>query len=239
MTNTSEITVETVDGPMPAFVAAPEDGARGAIVVVQEAFGVTDHIKDVTGRLADVGWHAMAPAFFHRSDSPVLDYADFDSVMPLLQTLTAAGISVDLNAAFDRLLADGFSENKIGIVGFCMGGSITLDAATLRPIGAAVTFYGGGVGTGRFGLPPLVELAPSLRAPWLGLYGDMDQGISIEEVEQLRAAAAKAPVPTEVVRYPDADHGFHCNDRPAVFNPTVAADAWERTLDWFDRYLSE
>ena len=115
---------------------------------------------------------------------------------------------------------------------------MTFYAATLRPLGAAVTFYGGGVAEGRFGLPSLVEQAPKLQTPWLGLYGDLDKGIPSVEVEQLREAAAAVTVPTEIVRYPAADHGFNCNDRPAVFNPTAAADAWGRMLDWFDRYLT-
>jgi carboxymethylenebutenolidase len=86
-------------------------------------------------------------------------------------------------------------------------------------------------------LPGLAELAPSLSTPWLGLYGDLDQGISTDEVESLRSAAATARVDTEVVRYPDADHGFHCDDRPAVFNPAAAADGWQRTLAWFEAHI--
>jgi len=77
-----------------------------------------------------------------------------------------------------------------------------------------------------------------LQTPWLGLYGDLDKGIPVEEVEQLRDAVAQAKVPAEIVRYDDADHGFHCNDRPAVFNPAAAADGWARTLDWFERYVA-
>jgi carboxymethylenebutenolidase len=100
-----------------------------------------------------------------------------------------------------------------------------------------VTFYGGGVLEGRFGLRSLVELAPELQTPWLGLYGDLDRGILPEQVEKLRRAAGEASVPTEIVRYADADHGFNCNDRPAVFNPTAASDAWRRTLEWFDVHL--
>jgi carboxymethylenebutenolidase len=115
---------------------------------------------------------------------------------------------------------------------------VTFHAAALRALGAAVTFYGGGVTTGRFGLPALVEQAPSLQTPWLGLFGDLDQGIPVEEVEQLRQAAAGAGVVTEIVRYADAQHGFNCDDRPAVFNEQAAADAWARTLAWFDRHLS-
>jgi carboxymethylenebutenolidase len=234
MLSSAEITIDTDDGPMPAFEALPEGNPKGSIVVVQEAFGVTAHICNVVQRLADDGWRAIAPAFFHREGSPVVDYDDLASVMPVMGTLQASAIAVDLEASFDYL---GRDLEQIGIVGFCMGGTVSFYAATLEPIGAAVTFYGGGVDVGRFGLPPLIELAPTLQTPWLGCFGDLDKGISVESVEQLAAAARKAPVPTEVVRYPDADHGFHCDDRPAVFNPTAAHDAWERTLQWFEHHV--
>jgi len=237
MNSGAQITIDTTDGPMPAFEASPEGDPKGGIVVVQEAFGVTEHIESIARRLADAGWYAVAPAFFHRQGSPVLAYDDFASVMPVMKELNAEGITVDLVAAFAHLETAGFPAARTGIVGFCMGGSVTFYAATLRALGAAVTFYGGGVAEGRFGLPSLVEQAPKLQTPWLGLYGDLDKGIPSAEVEELREATAGVAGPTEIVRYPDADHGFNCNDRPAVFNPTAAADAWGRTLDWFDRYL--
>jgi carboxymethylenebutenolidase len=101
-----------------------------------------------------------------------------------------------------------------------------------------VTFYGGGVAEGRFGMPPLVELAPGLETPWLGLFGDEDQGIPIDQVETLRQAAATAPVPTEIVRYQGAGHGFHCDARPDSYHQASAEDGWRRTLEWFGRYLA-
>jgi carboxymethylenebutenolidase len=107
----------------------------------------------------------------------------------------------------------------------------------MRPLGAAVTFYGGGVTEGRFGFPPLTELASKLQTPWLGLFGDQDQRIPVEHVQELRLAAASAGVPTEIVRFADADHGFNCDDRPAVFNQSAADDGWAHTLAWFDRFI--
>ena len=100
-----------------------------------------------------------------------------------------------------------------------------------------MTFYGGGIQEGRFGMPSLIQLAPGLATPWLGLFGDLDQGIPFEEVEALRDAASTAPVPTEVVRYPAAEHGFHCDARPS-YNEAASKDAWQRTLDWFGQYLT-
>jgi carboxymethylenebutenolidase len=237
VTTSSQITIETIDGPMPSYAASPAGTARGAIVVVQEAFGVTAHIESIADRLAENGWQAIAPAFFHRQGSPVIAYDDFDSVMPAIGKLSAEGLTVDVAAAFDHLEGAGFAPARIGVVGFCMGGSVTFYAATSRPVGAAVTFYGGGVREGRFGLPSLIELAPTLQTPWLGLYGDLDKGIPIEDVEQLRLAVKAATVPTEIIRYADADHGFNCNDRPAVFNPSASAGAWRHALAWFESHM--
>lgn len=229
------VSIETAEGPMPSYQAEPDGDARGAVVVVHEAFGVTPHIEDVTQRLASAGYRAVAPGFFHRQGSPVLAYDNLEQVMPLLGSLTADGLRTDMTAALDHL---GMAAERSAVVGFCMGGTITFFAATLRPIAAAVTFYGGGVTEGRFGLPALVDLAPALKTPWLGLFGDQDHSIPVPQVEELRRAASSAGVPTDIVRYADAEHGFHCNDRPAVFNQTAASDAWKRTLDWFDRHMA-
>lgn len=239
MTDTPQATeavIETADGPMPTHVAVPSGTPRGGVVVVQEAFGVTDHIKDVAARFAAAGWHAVAPALFHRQGSPVLAYDNFEKVMPVMQTLTAGGITTDVLAALDQLESAGIPAQRIAIVGFCMGGSVAFYGATLRPIGASVTFYGGGVAEGRFGLPSLIDQAPSLVTPWLGLFGDEDQSIPVADVERLREAVATAPVDTEIVRYADAGHGFHCDARPGSFAAGPAEDAWRRTLAWLDRY---
>ena len=221
----------------PLSIRHPDRPAVGGIVVVQEAFGVTAHIDDVCQRLADVGWLAVAPHLFHRTGDPVLPYDDFAQVLPHAQGLTAEGILADVDAALAYVEGAGFPRDTAGIVGFCMGGTIALAVAAERRVGAAVTFYGSGITKGRFGFPPLIELAPRLRAPWLGLYGDQDTGIPVDEVEQLAAAAAGAEVHTEVVRYPDAGHGFNRDGSPA-HHPASAADAWMRTLDWCADNLS-
>jgi len=204
--------------------------------VVQEAFGVNDHIEDVARRFAAAGWLAVAPHLFHRSGDPKLGYGDMPVAMGHMRALTADGILADIDAALDELRRRGIPPERTGVVGFCMGGTVTLVTATRRDVGAAVTFYGGGVTEGRFGFGPLVEEAPGLRAPWLGLYGDLDQGIPVDGVEQLRQAAASSGQPTEIVRYPEAGHGFHCDQRES-YEPKSAGDAWARTLAWFDQYL--
>lgn len=235
----NDLTIETDDGPMPAKSASPHANANGAVVVVQEAFGLTGYIADVTARLARAGWHAVAPALFHRQGSPVIPYDDVQSALPVMQQLTAGGITTDLTATLDGLEREGFPAARTAVLGFCMGGSVALYAGTLRRLGAAITFYGGGVSAGRFGLPSLAELAPSLTSPWLGLYGDEDASIPVEDVERLRQAANEAAVETEVVRYRGAGHGFHCDERPDHYHQGAAQDAWQRALGWLDRHVAK
>jgi len=221
----------------PLSVFEPSGAPKGGLVVVQEAFGVNDHIEDIGRRFAVEGWLAVEPHLFHRTGDPKLGYEDFSQVMPHMQALTAEGVMTDVDAALARLDEAGIGPEKTGIVGFCMGGTVALIVAAQRDLGAAVTFYGGGVAEGRFGFPALVDLAPSLKAPWLGLYGDLDQGIPVEQVEQLREAAATSGQASEVVRYPEAGHGFNCDIRASYHKPS-ADDAWARTLAWFDQHLA-
>ena len=216
----------------------PDSTPKGGVVVVQEAFGVNDHIVDVAGRFAAAGWLAVVPHVFHRSGDPVLPYDDLSQVVPHFMALTAEGILADVDTAIARIAEAGIGPAQTGIVGFCMGGTVALATATRRDVGAAVTFYGGGLSSGRFGFDPLIEEAPRLRAPWLGLFGDLDEGIPVDEVQLLRAAAATSGQDTEVVRYADAGHGFHCDRRDSYHEPS-AHDAWSRTLAWFDAHLAD
>ena len=231
------VTVETADGEMGLYDAEPEGEASGAVVVIQEAFGVTSHIEDVTRRFASSGYRAVAPHLFHRSGDPKLDYSNIEKVMPHMQALSREGLLADLDATLGYLRNVGFEDSSIGIVGFCMGGTVTFLAASSYELGAAVTFYGGGVAEGRFGMPSLIDLAKELKTPWLGVFGDLDKGIPVEQVELLRNAVTDSPVSAEIVRYATADHGFHCDERPS-YHDASARDAWARTIDWFGEYLS-
>ncbi|WP_328811938.1 dienelactone hydrolase family protein [Rhodococcus sp. NBC_00297] len=215
----------------------PEGPIRGGVVVVQEAFGVTDHIAEVCGRFASAGWIAVAPHLFHRAGDPVVSYDDMGTAMDLIGALKAEEIDQDVDAAFDELAGYGYGPSGCAIVGFCMGGTVAFETAVRRPLGAAATFYGGGIREGRFGYPPLLDGATALRTPWHGFFGDLDTGIPVDDVDSLNAAVTDAQVDTRIARYPDAEHGFHCNDRPAVYNERAAYDAWSRTLDWFDLHV--
>jgi carboxymethylenebutenolidase len=221
----------------PLTSVVPEGRSRGGVIVIQEAFGITPHIVDVCSRFADAGYHAVAPHLFHRAGDPVLGYDDLKTAMPLLGTLTSAQIDEDVDAAVAALSNAGIDSGNTAIVGFCMGGTVAFHTAARRKLGAAVSFYGGGVEKGRFGYPSQLDAAGQLSTPWLGLFGDRDTGIPSEQVEELRNALSQVPVDTEIVRYPDAEHGFNCNDRPAVYNEAAARDAWSRTVDWLGTHL--
>ncbi|HUF84018.1 MAG TPA: dienelactone hydrolase family protein [Acidimicrobiia bacterium] len=236
---TRAVELATADGPMACYEARPSGEARGGVIVIQEAFGVNDHIEDVTRRFASAGYHAVAPHLFHRAGGGTAPYGDFAKVIPLYEGLTDDGIRTDVDAARDHLHAATLVDDQIGIVGFCFGGRVTFLVALEHALGAAVGFYGGGIVTPRFPqFPGLIDRVGELKTPWLGLFGDRDESIPVEDVEKLRGALTNAPVPTEIVRYPDAEHGFHCDVRES-YNPDAAKDAWTRTLVWFDQHLAD
>jgi carboxymethylenebutenolidase len=239
MTHESTQTVSTPDGSMEIYDIAPEAKASGAVIVIQEAFGVNDYIRDVTGRFAAAGFRAVAPTMFHRAGGGTAPYDDFSKVIPLFRGVTDDGILTDVDATVAYLRHAGFDDGHIGIVGFCFGGRVTFLVATRRRLGAAVGFYGGGIVTARMpGFAPLLGDAGKLATPWLGLFGDADASIPVEDVEQLRTALDReTKVAHEIVRYPHAEHGFHC-DRRASYQEGAAKDGWKRTLDWLRRHLA-
>jgi carboxymethylenebutenolidase len=218
------------------YVAGSTDSTR-ALIVLQEAFGVNDHIRKVADRYVDDDFFVVAPHLYHREGSPEVPYDDLDQAKALTSTLTLSGLTNDLNATTDFLATLGFTPASIGVIGFCMGGSVALLAATSGTLGAAVSYYGGGITTGRMGIPPLLEVAPQLRSPWLGLYGDLDTGIPVEDVEDLRTLTSELDVVTEIVRYPKAGHGFHCDARPHSYNKDASDDADERTREFLNAQL--
>jgi carboxymethylenebutenolidase len=234
------LSVTTPDGPMDVYEARPDGEATAAVVVIQEAFGVNQHIEDVTRRFATAGYHAVAPALFHRAGGGTID--DYDNLdvtklFALFEGVTDDTALADVDAAVALLREAGFADRRIGVVGFCYGGRITFLVAARRRLGAAVTFYGGGiVSAGHLPFPPLLAEAATLQTPWLGLFGDEDPSIPVDDVETLRRAVAAAPLDTDVVRYPQAGHGFHC-DRRADYHEASARDGWSRALAWFDAHL--
>jgi carboxymethylenebutenolidase len=224
------------DAQMGLYVAEPEGDAKGAIVVLQEAFGVNEHMRDVTDRFAAEGYLAVAPHLYHRSGSPELGYEDMTEVIPFIMQLTVTDLEADLEASFAYLKERGFEGSKVGVIGYCMGGSVAFLAACYWELGAAVSYYGGGITQGRFQMPPLIDLAPTLQTPWIGFFGDADESIPVDQVEGLREAAKRAKVPTDITRYAEANHGFNCDARSS-YHEASAKDALAKTLAFFESNL--
>ncbi|OHV35192.1 MULTISPECIES: dienelactone hydrolase family protein [Pseudofrankia] len=228
-------------GGAPLTVCAPAGAPRGGVVVIQDARGITPYLSSVCARLAAAGWLAAAPHLYHRqgiAQTPA--EGGWATAATDMLAFTGEGIAADVDAALAYLGEAGVAEDNRAIIGFCMGGTVALATAARAPLAAAVSFYGGAVTTPYWdGVAPLVELAPSLRAPWLGLYGEQDALITLAEINALRAAAAGAASPTELVSYPGAGHAFHSDDRAAVYRPEAAADAWSRTLAFLDQHAAQ
>ncbi|WP_216213228.1 dienelactone hydrolase family protein [Amycolatopsis aidingensis] len=198
--------------------AEPEGVVRGGLVVLHEAEGVTDGVRLLVSSLAEEGWLAVAPHLYETGP------ADVD-------TLTCDGVLAATDVTLAWLVDRGISADLLGVVGFDIGGTAALVVATRRELGAAVTVGGPGISKPvSSDIPPLVEVAGTLVSPWLGIYGDTGEEIDVAEVELLREAASAASVATNVVRYPGANHRFDAD-------PEAAAEAWERTLAWFDAHL--
>ena len=216
-------------------MAAPEGTPSSGVIVIMEAYGVTDHIKEVCERLAGAGHLAVAPHFFHRSGDAVIAYDDKDAVWPPINALKYEELVDDIAGAISYFEGQGISQDHVGVIGFCLGGSVSFIAAARFALGAAVTFYGGGISEARFTLPALLDLVPELQSPWLGQFGDNDPSIPVDDVEKLRAAVSATAVETEIVRYPDAGHGFHCDARPEAYHEESAKAAWQRAEAWLSQ----
>jgi carboxymethylenebutenolidase len=224
---------------VPVFEAAPGHGdVRGGVVVIQEAFGVNAHIQDVCRRFADERYHAVAPHLFRRTGGGSVGYGEFDKVIEHMQALDDDKVLDDVDAALKVLVDAGIPPERTAVVGFCFGGRVSFLVSVRRGLGAGVGFYGGGIASkGRLPFPPLLPEVAKLQTPWLGLFGDQDQSIPLDDVERLRTALDAAPVDTAVQVYEGAGHGFFCDQRDA-YHADAAADAWSRTLDWLSTHCA-
>jgi carboxymethylenebutenolidase len=233
-----EVKVRTADIEIPAYRAMPAKGGPFPVaLVVQEIFGVHEHIKDICRRFARLGYFAIAPELYVRQGD-VSSLQSFGDILKVVQQVPDAQVMSDLDATVEYAKESGKGDvAKLGITGFCWGGRIVwLYAAHSKQLKAAVAWYGRLAGSPSELNPkhPL-DIAADLNAPVLGLYGGKDTGISQESIEQMRAAAKKAKVPVEIVVYPDAQHGFHADYRPS-YNEKDAKAGWARLQSWFKQH---
>ena len=236
---TDSTLVTTNDGPMAIHWALPSGNAAPAtlpgILVFQEAFGVNPHILRVCERLAEAGYVAAAPELFHRAGAgAVFGYDDFARVRPLFSRLTNAQLLDDVRASFAALKQSPLVDpSRLFSIGFCLGGFVSILAALDLPLAAAVSFYGGGISRARpgIGLTPLLDELNNLRCRTLHVFGEKDSSITAEDVALIRTRLESLHKPHEINVYPNAGHGFFCEDRPA-YEPNAAQAAWARTLAW-------
>lgn len=231
-----EVKIPVADGEIPAYRAMPASGGPFAIVlVVQEIFGVHEHIKDVCRRFAKAGYLAIAPELYARQGD-VSKFTDYREIFAqVVSKVPDAQVMSDLDAAVAWAGKSGAGDiERVGVTGFCWGGRITWLYAAHNPgLKAGVAWYGRLAGEATELQPTYpLELAAQLKAPVLGLYGGQDQGIPLADVEKMRAAIAAAKGESKIVVFPDAPHGFHADYRPS-YRAGDAKDAWQQCLAWF------
>ena len=232
-TGTAAIAVQ--GGELPVYYARPAAGDRLPVVlVVQEIFGVHEHIRDVCRRLAHAGYLAIAPELFFRLGDPTTQ-PDIPAILQnIVSKVPDAQVMADLDACAAWSAGQGGDPARLAITGFCWGGRITwLYAAHNPAVRAGVAWYGRLSGAASELTPrhPL-DVAGALRAPVLGLYGGQDQGIPLADVEKMQAALAAAGGGSTIHVYPDAPHAFHADYRPS-YRKAEAEDGWKRTLEHF------
>jgi carboxymethylenebutenolidase len=214
---------------MSAYLARPEgEGRHAAVIVLQEAFGVNSHIRDVTERFAREGYVAIAPELFHRS-APGFegDYSDFASAMPHAKAVTLEGAEADLRAAFDWLESrKDVKQKDIYSVGFCMGGRISFLANIVLSLRATSSFYGSGIAQ------DLLDRAPRVKSPMLLVWGGLDKHIRPEHRKAVTDALQANSKEYVNVEFSKADHAFFCDERPS-YNAQAAEQAWVLLLEFF------
>ena len=235
-----EVKVPTKDGSMSAYRAMPASGSNfPVILVVQEIFGVHEHIKDVCRRFAKEGYFAIAPELYARHGD-VSKMAMQDIVSNVVSKVPDEQVMADLDATVAYARTTGKADvAKLGITGFCWGGRITWLYAAHNPnVKAGVAWYGRVVGQPSAMTPKHpIDVVAQINAPVLGLYGGADQGIPNDTVEKMREALKGAGKTTsEIVIYPDTPHAFHADYRPS-YRKEAAEDGWKRALAWFKKNL--
>lgn len=237
--STGETSIPTQGDNMPAYYARPQhvEGSLPIVMVIQEIFGVHEHIRDLCRRLALEGYLAVAPELYFRQGDPN-EYSDISTLYSNLVTkVPDAQVLADLDHVANWASRNGGDPHRLLATGFCWGGRISwLYAAHNPQLKAAVAWYGKLVGEKTLNSPKHpVDIATDLNAPVLGLYGADDTGIPQDTVETMRHALRAANATAEIVVYPGAGHAFNADYRPS-YHQESAQDGWQRMLAWFSQY---
>ncbi|MBE0671646.1 MAG: dienelactone hydrolase family protein [Anaerolineales bacterium] len=215
-------------GNVNGYLAKPEStGPFPAVIVIQEWWGLDAQTKSIADRFAAQGYLAFAPDLYH---GELAQLGDGDTAMKLVQKYGPSAAK-ELETVFDALKSLPECNGKIGSVGFCFGGRMSLALSTLRPVDAVCTFYGGGMQT------IFDQLRANLKAPVLGLFGDADASIPAGTVEEFDKLLDEVGVEHEIIMYPNSGHAFFRDSDPSVFIPEASKDAWERATKFFAKHL--
>ncbi len=232
-------TIATQGDRMPAYLARPAGQTENLpiIVVVQEIFGVHEHIRDLCRRLAKQGYLALAPELYFRQGDPG-KFADVATLFnQLVSKVPDSQVLSDLDHSVHWAASHGGDSRRLGVTGFCWGGRIAwLYAAHNPQVKAAVAWYGKLIGEKTLLIPRYpIDIAAALAGPVLGLYGALDTSISLESIDAMRQALKSAKSSSEIIVYPDAGHAFNADYRPN-YHAASAIDGWLRMLAWFDKF---
>lgn len=235
-----EVKIPVKDGQIPAYAAMPAAGGPfPVLLVVQEVFGVHEHIKDICRRAAKAGYLAVAPELYARQgDASKYTMAEIQKLLAeVVSKVSDAQLMSDLDAAAEWAEKNKGAAGKLAVTGFCWGGRVVwLYAAHQPKLKAAVAWYGRVAGPTNAMTPKNpIDLVTDMKAPVLGLYGGKDQGIPVDTVKSMESELKKAGKKAEFHIYPDAGHAFHADYRPS-YNKAAAEDGWKRMLAWFKQH---
>jgi carboxymethylenebutenolidase len=232
-----EVKIPTKNGEIPAYRAVPTRGTNfPTVLVVQEIFGVHEHIKDICRRFAKLGYLAVAPELYARQG----DVSKLKDINEILQKVVSKvpdeQVLIDLDSTVSWMKKNNGNTEKLGITGFCWGGRIVWLYSAHNPnLKAGVAWYGPLVRTPDDLHPKNpIDVVKDLKAPVLGLYGGADQGIPVDTIEKMRTALKDAGKTAEIKVYPDTPHGFHADYRPS-YRKEQAQDGWKLLLEWFKK----
>ena len=220
--NVESLNLKTSQGATTAYVARPEKDVATGVLLIQEYWGINEHIRDLAGRFASEGYLCVAPDLYRGRIA-----ADKDEAATLMQALPIEDGMETIRKAMDAV-KETYKIEQFAIIGFCMGGTFALRAACEIPeLKAAAPFYGD---------IPEADVLKKLKVPTLFIAGERDAWINAQKVNGLKEVAKKYDLPVEVVSY-DADHAFFNDTRPQVYDAEAAADAWRRVLNHFEKQL--
>ena len=233
-------TVAVSGGSMPVYFARPEKVTNPPVILIcMEVFGLHEWVKDIARRVGHLGAFAAAPNYYFRSETDGVDLtkiSDLPKLFPIVNAKTDTELFADLDATVTWAKSKGGDTNRLGIMGFCRGGRNVWHYSTHNPsLKAGVAFYGSLVDKNDAAPKNSIDLAPEVKEPVLGLYGEADTGIPPEQVNQMEAALKAAGKTAEFHEYPGAPHGFVADYRPS-YRKDAAEDAWNKMTAWFKKY---